>query len=125
MDAAVQTFENKIECFESNPRKSPGQRVRADKHYRPNRGGIKWIADSDGVAQNYVPLKLLDLLAADDLVFEGPEARSDPLGNFATFEQRINRSLQLFEHSFLARSPSNTRGSPGLAVRGGKHLLKR
>ncbi len=68
-----------------------GQGVGADQHQRARGGLIEQVAHPHRMADEDIPLELLDLFLRDDPVFERAEAGRNPIDDFAAGDKILHR----------------------------------
>src|SRR6185369_7629841 len=91
VNAAIQKFQDEVECREPNSRISSRQGICTDQHDGPYSRRVEGIADTNCVANDNISLEQLNLFAADYFVFERTKAGRNSVCDLAAIEQRIHR----------------------------------
>jgi hypothetical protein len=123
INTAIQTLEDQVDGSYTNPRETASKRICADEHYRPNSRCIECISNTDGMAQNNISLKELDLIRADDLVLKSAESGGDAVRDITALDQSVDRSRTPIDVLFGMIGQRDARLAR-LSIRHGKHLFK-
>jgi hypothetical protein len=123
MDTAIQKLKDQFKRRKSISVIPASLCIRGYQHERANGRSIERFADAYRMADDDVPLKLLDLVSADYLVLECTEAGRYSVGDLAAVEKRIDGRRRSFNISFRMLRERDSR-YPRFAVGYGGYLLE-